>query len=175
MSFLIRDDVIEPFFPYNVIAELEIVLQELFPHTNEDARNGVRIYRRPLNNGDSDGSIGLYPVVWNPDEDSTEMRGRVPMLPTMQRYPIVIDSLVTDPDEWSGIRAHSYFAQLIRHELFNSEHLEAVLPGMSTTLRGSVEMCSRYGVESQTYMHTSTDSMFTFMARTTFFVDTQIK
>lgn len=162
-------------FPYNVILALEESLQELIPHTDPAKRDGLRIYKRPLNDGDDSESVGIFPVMWSPDNDSMEMRGRPVSEPTFQRYPIQVVSLITSADELEGILAHSQLAALIKQSLYRSETLEVSLRTMQAYLNGSIERVIRWGVESQTYLSDESGSMFSFMAETMFFVDTEIK
>lgn len=167
-------------FPYNVCLELESALQMLAPHSNPltlEGRDGVRIYQRALGDADSTETIGIYPVFWNPDRDSIEMRGKVAATePTFQRYPIEIESMVRDQDEIRGIEVHSYLAALIKQTLFRSEYLETVMPTLQTSLNGSIERVARWGVENQTYAPLGLRGiLFSFVATTTFYVDTELK
>jgi len=168
-------DVDLPFFPYNVINELVTALQELAPHSDPRLQDGLRIHRRSLNNGDSGDSIGIYPVLYDPIEESVEMRGRVAAEPTRVTYPIEIESLVVDADEWAGIRAHSLLAAMIRNEIHRSELLEARLPQLVTEVRGVVERYSGHRVSGQTFISSRPESMFSFMSVTTVIVTTEIQ
>ncbi|WGH21923.1 hypothetical protein SEA_TROGGLEHUMPER_39 [Rhodococcus phage Trogglehumper] len=163
-------------FPYNALFSIEEALQELAPHTDPVRKDGVRIYRRPLNGHDEGDSIGIIPVMWNPDPDSVETgRDTGATVATFQRYPFDIQTLVTDPDEIEGIKAHSYFAALVKQTLQFSEILNADLKGMSANLNGSIEVVNGWGVENQTYFSEGSGSFFSFMSRTSFYVDTEIK
>lgn len=162
-------------FPYNVMFKLEEALQELAPHTDLALKDGVRIYRRPLAGHDDGDSIGIVPVMWNPDEDSVEMgRETGATVATFQRYPFDIQTLVIDPDEIEGIKAHSYFAALVKQKLQFSELLNDELKGMSTNLNGSTETVTRWGVENQTYFSEGSGAYFSYMSNTSFYVDTEI-
>lgn len=164
------------FFPYNVIEHVEVALQALAPHSSDTARDGVRIYRRPLNNGDDGDSIGIYPVLWDPIEDSVEMRGMAAAEPTRSSYPIQIESLVIDADEWAGIRAHSYFAALIRHRLHRSPYLQSTFTrDFAVSIGSTVERYQTHRVSGQTFMSSKSESMFSFLATTTLLVTTEIQ
>lgn len=164
------------FFPYNVIEHVEIALQALAPHSSDTARDGVRIYRRPLNNGDAGDSIGIYPVLWDPIEDSVEMRGRAAAEPTRVTYPVEIESLVVDADEWAGIKAHSYLAALIRTRLHRSPYLQDTFTrNFAVNVGGAVERYQSHRVAGQTFMSSRSESMFSFLATTTLLVTTEIQ
>jgi len=168
-------EVSEAHFPYNVVMALEDALQEIAPHTRPEARDGLRIVKRPLDSGDDSETIGIYPTLWTPDTDSIEMRGRPVSEPTYQRYPIQISSLITSADEIEGILAHSHLAALVKQVLYRSDTLERSLRPMRAELNGSVERVIRWGVESQTFMSNDSGSIFSFIAETVFFVDTEIE
>ena len=160
--------------PYRACVELEVALQELAPHTDPVTRNGLRIFQRPLNDGDGDESIGIYPDFWDPDEESTEMRGhRGATQATFAKYPIIVQALVRDSDQVPGMARHSYLAALVKQELIRSEHLEAVLPGLEIDLRGRIEKVTKYGVERQRYS-VEFGALNSFLSTTTFYVETQI-
>jgi len=173
MSSLFANDV--AFFPYNVIGVLRDSLQELAPHSDPRLKDGLRIHLRPLNQGDSGDSIGIYPVLYDPLEESTEMRGRIAAEPTRVNYPIEIEALVVDGDEWAGIRAHSLLAAMIRNEINRSEYLEANLPPLVTEIRGVRERYSGHRVSGQSFISTRPESMFSFMSVTTVIVTTEIQ
>lgn len=164
-------------FPFNVMFKLEEALQELAPHTDPVRKDGVRIYRRPLNGHDDGDSIGIIPVMLQPDPESVEMGQRTKAtVATFQRYPIEIQTLVIDPDEIEGIASHGYMAALVKQTLEYSEILNDDLPGMATNLNGSIEAVHAWGVADQTYFSEGGGgSYFSFMSRTSFYVDTEIK
>lgn len=165
----------EAHFPYNVILALGDALQEIAPHSSPTAQDGVRIRLRTMNDGDDSETICIYPLMWAPDNDSMEMRGRPVSEPTFQRYPIMVSSLITSMDEMEGILAHSQFAGMIKQALYRSETLEVALRTMRSNLNGTAERVIRWGVEGQVYQGDSSGAMFSFVANTTFFVDTQIE
>lgn len=163
-------------FPFNVMFKIEEALQELAPHTDPIAKDGVRIYRRPLNGHDASDSIGIVPVMLQPNPESVEMGHLTKAtVATFQRYPIEVQTLVTDLDEIEGIASHGYMAALVKQTLEYSEILNDDLPGMTTNLNGSIEAVHAWGVADQTYFSEGDGSFFSFMSRTSFYVDTEIK
>lgn len=173
-----------PVFPYNLVDIIVQALQEIDPHTDPTdmsggGRDGLRIYKRRLRETDATESVGVFPTVWDPTEDSVEMRGDAVPRATVQRYPINVMSYVESMDEDQGIQMHSYLASLIRDVLHESEVLEALLPVTKAALLTKTETVFRYGVLSQSFIGGQMESgrragYFGYLSTTEFYVDTQI-
>lgn len=173
-----------PHFPYNLVDIIVQALQEIDPHTDPNGfdnggRDGIRIYKRRLRETDATESLGVFPTVWDPAEDSVEMRGDAVPRSTVQRYPINVQSYVESMDEDHGIAMHSYLASLIRDVLHESEVLEALLPTIRVRLLNKTESVLRYGVTSQSLIGGQMESgrragYFGYLSTTEFYVDTQI-
>lgn len=175
----------DPVFPYNVVLAVRDALQELAPHevgtdpkTGKPYRDGLRIHCRRLTDADDTESIGVYPTVWDPNDESIEMSGRPVPVATVSRYPIQIQSWITSSDEDTGIIKTSWLAVSIKTKLENSELLYAALrgPEMFVSLpNGKKETVLRYGVSSQSFLPTELNSnTFGYLSITEFYVDTQI-
>lgn len=173
-----------PFYPFNVVLAVADAVQSIAPHTsgtNPDTglpyRDGLRVERRRLLDSDASETVGVFPTVWDPDDNSVEMRGLPVPIATVQRYPILIQSWVVEGDEMVAIRTHSYLSTRIRLELQTNADLFMALrtPAMTVELPGGMkESVLRWGVEAQSHLSARRESAFGYLSTTEFWVDTQI-
>lgn len=154
-------------FPANVQNAVIYCMQQTFPA-------GMNYLRRPLRGNDPNESIGVFPMSWNPEEDSYETRGlpQLASFPTVHRYMIMVQGYVKDSDEERGLARHAILAKLIRSMLYSSDSLALSLRALSVTLYGATETLSRYGVRTQRYISNDVHGSWLYLSNTEFWVET---
>lgn len=160
-------DATEPVFPNNAVALIKIALQTI------DA--DLRIYGRPLRSSDPAQSIGVFPQLWQPDEQSYEMRGgpEGPSEPTLSRYQIAVQGFIKDLDEERGLATHSVLSKQIRTTLYRNSPLMVALRMLAVTMNGSTERTQRCGVMTARYLSNEIDGNFLYLSTLDFFLETE--
>lgn len=155
------DDSIEV-FPFNAVEIIVPRLQTIDPD--------VVIVRRALRDSDGTQTIGIFPITWEPDETSLEIGGREP---TIQRYPIAIQSCIKETDEEKGIRVHGVFAKRIRSLLYRDQPLNIGLAALSVSMDGGTERISRRRVRNQRFLSGEIGGVFNYLAVTEYVIETE--
>lgn len=163
----------EVVFPNNVINALETRFQQLWVDPAPDPSQATDIKLRPLTREDRSETIGIYPALWTPDEDSMEMRGRTPGEPTIGRYTIMIQLYIKDGDRGRGAAKHSVFAMRTRNVLYRDAVLRGSLPGLSVTDLSVTETLKRWGVRNQRYFSNDLDGTWVYLSSLEFFIETE--
>lgn len=159
-------------FPNNVVDFLSIALQSI--------DGDSKIKKRPIKETDDSQTLAVYPVAWQPVNDSMEMVGHR-REPTLQRYTVMVQSFIADLDEERGIRKHSLLSARVRHTLYRSPAVDVNLPKLKVefpSTSGPVEeRVSRWGVASQDYMNNQVPSSgkFLFLSTTELFIETEFE
>jgi hypothetical protein len=162
-------------FPNNVVALLVPRLKALDPD--------LFVVKRMLHEGDPTQSIGVFPIVWSPDETSYEMDGGVTLLgqrkasssATLSTYSIGIQSSVQNTDEETGIGEHNVLAKMIRTMLVYDSVLAVGLDALSSTMLGSTETIQRRRLGVQRYLNNEIDGVFHYVSTVEYYVDTETK
>lgn len=164
------DPTSEAVFPNNVVRCLEIVLPGIDPD--------VAVFPRPLRPSDPDHSIGVYAALWQPDEDSYEMKGigsPHASEPTLQTYQIGIQSLVKHGDSTVALAISSILNNRIRSVLYRNAPLAVALGSLYTDDGTVRESMRRWGVRSQRYMSNDIEGKFVFISVLDFWIETETK
>lgn len=127
----------EPTFPGNVVLILEAFLEGL------DDRLFVAM--RTLRTDDPNYSIGVYGTSWEPMPGTAEFLGVDGIdASALQRYTIVIQSMVKDADQVRGITEHTVITEAIRSMLDGNHSLRLELGGLSATVGGITKTLKRW-------------------------------
>lgn len=149
-------------FPFNAV--------ELFVPRLQTIDSDLVVVRRPLRDSDGTQTVGVFPIIWEPDEASQEIgKGE----PTLQRYPIAIQSCVKDTDEEKGIRVHGVLAKRIRSLLYRDQPLRVGLSALSVSMDGATERTQRLKVRNQRYLSGEVGGVFNFLAVTECMLETE--
>lgn len=156
-------------FPNNVISMLKAALQTIDPPTEPGGDDGLRIEERPVRNTDYSETLGLFAGAWTPNQDTMEIGGHEP---TVQRYTVIIESLVHDMDQERGIATHSLLSALVRHTLYRNPGVRVGLPLLTVPLGGHIEKLQRWGIGQQRFMNNDASGNFVFLSATDFWFET---
>lgn len=149
MPLITGDEVV---FPNNVVNMIFTRFEQLWVTPEPDESQQTRLLKRPLKDTDNSESIGIYPGLWTPDENSYEIAGTVPGIPTIQRYLIMMQGFIKDSDRERGIAKHSVLAMRLRNVLYKDPVLRlALASGVQITEFGVTESLKRWGVQTQRY------------------------
>lgn len=158
----------EAIFPNNVVKCLAIV----YPGIDED----LTVLTRPLRPTDPHMSLGIYPMVWTPNDDSVEMKGTYavlgggpaevpgPIEPTLSNYQIGIQTLVKDGDTERALAVASILNKRVRSVLYRNEPLRVALASLYAEDGDSVERMKGWKIRSQRYMSNDIEGKFVFIS-----------
>lgn len=150
-------------FPNNVIA---LIVARIPTYIDSD----IQVFRRPLRASDAQQCVGVFPLTWVPDDQSIEIQS---VEPTLQRYPIVIQGLIKDTDEDTGISVHSILAKRLRTMFYRDPALNAGLTGLSCVLDNSIERMQRRGTTQQRYLSNEVQGTFMFTSWLEAWIETE--
>lgn len=154
-------------FPNNVVAlvkaRIDLLDADLF------------VIGRPLRDSDLPQSVGVYAIMWQPREDSYEMKGGPTgrSEPTLQRYLIVVQAFVKDMDQEVGISTHAVLSKLIRTTLYRDEALRVALGSLSWTNGSCTERTTRWGISQQRYVSNEIRGEWLFLSSLEFWLETE--
>ena len=134
----------------------------------------LTVVRRPLRPSDPDHAIGLFPVLWAPQDDSYEMGHSSPHEPTLQNYQIGVQGLVKHGDEPTGLTIHSILAMMIRRVLYKDQNLRNDISSLVVADGGLVERSRRMTCRLQRYMNNEVEGQFVFVSTCEVIVETEI-
>lgn len=160
-----------PAFPNNIIQLLHMWLEDQIDD-DPNPKTKVKVYMRPLKPTDPQQSIGIYPRLWLPDEQSYEI-GRPFVGPTLQTYNVQVQCFVKDMDEVKGLNAHSVLAFLVRRILYYDQGLRLALGQLNITVGGITERLQRFGVRSGGYVSNEIDGKFNYLTTLDTFFETE--
>ncbi len=164
---MIRVD--ESTFPSNVVSVLSNELKRV------DSEGDITVVRRRIVHTDGVQAIGVYGAMWQPDEDSFEMRGGDspgPNEPTIQRYLVVVNAFVKDTDEQRGLAVHSVLASRIRAMLYRDTTLRLALANLVNSSGGYKESVQRWGISSQRLLSNELEGMWLYLSTLEMWIDT---
>lgn len=161
-------------FPDNVVEILAENLKAIDPESSPGEDDGVRIVRRPVRNTDLTETISVIPGTWEAQQETLEILGGRSE-PTVQRYTVVVESLIVDMDEERGIRTNSLFSAMVRHMLYRDPAIRIALPLLSVSLNGYTESLKRWGLSQQRFMNNEVGSNFIFLSAVELWFETDIK
>jgi hypothetical protein len=163
-DYLIPAD--ETVFPANVIKLIQASIQQY--------DDGLFVTNRHLRPSDPNESCGVFPVQWQPDNESLEMRGALGASePTIQRYSIGVEVFVKDADEIRGLIRHAMFAKIVRALLYRDDALRVSLQALSVTLLGTTERMGRYGIRTARYISNEISGSWLYVSTLEFWFETE--
>lgn len=171
MPLITGDEVV---FPNNVINMIETRFEQLWADPEPDESLKTRIYQRPLTREDNSESVGIYPALWSPNEDSYEMRGLRSNEPTLQRYLIMIQGYIKDTDRERGMQKHSVLAMRLRNVLYRDTVLGlSFASGVTVTEMGVTESLKRWGVQVQRFFSNELSGTWVYLSTLEYFIETE--
>lgn len=132
-------------FPNNCVH----ILSERFKLIDQD----LYVVKRPLRTTDPEQSIGIMASLWNPEDDSYEIKG-APLgrsEPTLQMYIITIQAFIKDMEEERGASTHSLLSKMLRTMLYRDEGIRVGFTALSSSMMDSVERLQRWRVLRQRF------------------------
>lgn len=133
----------------------------------------LAVFKRPLRSSDPVQCVGIIPVQWTPDPDSTEMMGQQSYGPTIGEYVIGIQAFVKDMDEERGLATHSVLSKMIRSMLYRDTVLRVGLGSLSVTMNDSTERAKRWGIRRQGYVNNEISGSFHYLSTLEFWLETE--
>lgn len=162
-------EVNDAIFPNNVVLLLNDTYKALDPD--------FAVFRRPLRHTDPRQSIGIVAQLWNPDDESIEMRGQVspgPTEPTLSNYLIGIQAFVKEGDEEKGLALHATMSHLVRGVLYRNAPLRVALAGLTATdPTGGIERLKQWKVNTQRYFSNEIDSDWLYLSTLELWIETE--
>ena len=160
-------------FPVNVVNVLAARFRQLWIDTEVDPTQATDIKLRPLTKDDRSETLGVYPALWTPNEDSYEMRGISPGEPTLGNYLVMIQNYIKEGDRERGAAKHSIFATRTRNVLYRDPALRVALPQLVVTDQGVTERIKRWGVRQQRYFSNEIAGTWVYLSSMEFFIETE--
>jgi hypothetical protein len=161
-------------FPVNVVNALAERYKQLYVDTAPTPEEATDIKLRPLNNQDRSETMGIYPGIWTPNEDSYEMRGmQYSGEPTLGRYLVMIQNFIKDGDRERGAAKHSIFATRTRNVLYRDPVLRVALPQLVVTDLGVTERVKRWEVRSQRYFSNELGGTWVYLSSLECLIETE--
>ena len=158
------------YFPMNAVEVIVAALRSQVGPSTQGTDDGVRVFPRPLDETAQTQSIGVYPDIRTPDEDSREIGG---IEPTIHRYSIPIETHVADADRAAGIAVHGMLTALVDHVLYRHDPLVGALQQLTSTSLGVTTSYYRHGVGTQQYLTGVNGRTTVFRSMTEFWLETQ--
>jgi len=155
-------------FPNNIVSLLVDELGVIDP-------SDTTIKKRPLRATDPNQSIGIFSTMWTPNDESLEMGHRNPHEPTLGRYNVGVQGLVSHGDEEIGLAVHAILANMIRSILYRSSTIAVELPQLVVTDGLNTERPMRWGVNQQRYINNEIGGTFIFLSTLEFWVETVVQ
>lgn len=144
-------------FPNNCIALMAARVQS---YCDPDAGPGderVKVFKRPLRTSDPTQSVGIFPSMKRPDNNSIEIQS---VEPTLKRYTTILQTLVQDSQEEAAISIHSILSNRLWRMLYRDSPLKLGLTSLSVVADNSVERLQRRGIELQRYLSNEVNGSF---------------
>lgn len=158
-------------FPNNIVEMLTDSLRSIDPETEDGRNDGLRVLRRPIHPTDQTETVAVFPTTWNPVVDSFELGNREP---TLQRYSVTVEAMVTDVEEERGIAAHSLLSALVRHKLYRDPALKVALPMLSVNLGSYSEKLHNWGINQQRFQNNKFGGVFYYLSTMDLWFETDI-
>lgn len=144
-------------FPNNCIALLAARAQAYCDPNPLAGESAVQIYKRPLRTSDPTQSIGIFPSMKRPDNNSFEFTS---LEPTLKRYTVILQTVVQDTKEEDAISVHSILSNRLWRMLYRDSPLNMGLTALNVVADNSIERIQRRGVELQRYLSNEINGSF---------------
>ena len=154
-------------FPNNVIEALVSHVEAIDPK--------VRCLRRRLVVSDASYSVGITVSSVVPDAETFEMVGMSSGHhdATIRRYEFSVQALVKDAKETRGMYSHALLSQLVWVTLARNPNLDVVLGELRSTILGTTETTSRWGISRQQFFSNELQGSFVYLTVLDFWLETQ--
>ncbi len=159
----------EPCFPNNIVDLIYTRATSIDPD--------IERFRRPLRPEDPQQSIGVYAALWNPDEDSLEMKGNQGREQSLQRYTVMVQAFVRDGDEERGLAIHSVLSSRVRAMLYRDAPLQIGFRALTWTDAGNpaLESARRWGIRNQRFISNEVQGSWLYLSSIEFWLETEIQ
>ena len=157
----------EPIFPNNVVSLCKTAFAGI--------DSSVLVLGRPLRATDPNHSIGVFGQMWTPDEESIEINGFQPGVPTLQQYLLGVQVLVKHGDEEVGSAIHSVLSARVRGVLYRNVAFRNTLGGLNATDSGVTESMRRWGVRTQRYLSNEISGEWLYLSTLEFWIETETR
>jgi hypothetical protein len=155
-------------FPNNV----QSVMVERFQTLDPD----MTLFKRPLRSSDPSESVGVFPINWQPDEDSYEIEGRTGASePKLQMYFFGVQAFVKDADRERGLIVHSILAKMLRAMLYRDATLAVSLLALSVEMFDSIETTKRFGIRTQRFISNELPNEWLNLSILEFWLETETR
>lgn len=163
-----RLDLTTPVFPNNVVLLLKSRIEIDLPL-------GGEIHLRPLRRTDPNISIGLFASIWNPVEESIEMRAQPSNVaePTIETYIVIVQCLYKHMDEEEGLSGSSVLSEWLRSMLYRDEPLRVGLATLTTSVGGVQKRFKKFRLGSQRYLSNEVGGSFAYLSTLEFTFETE--
>lgn len=157
----------EAVFPNNIISVIKDRIQTL----DED----LYVTSRPLRDSDPPQSVGVLGTIWNPQEDSYEMKNLGLGLhePTLQRYVITVQAFVKNMEEEVGVAEHATLSKFVRAMLYRDETLRLQLSSLVWTNGLYTERAKRWGINNQRFVSNEIGGVWLYVSSLEFWLETE--
>lgn len=152
-------------FPFNVILHVDSVLDTL--------DIGGSVFQRPLDVSDPDQSIGVFPMTWEPNEDSYEVGSKLHGAPTLNVYNLGVQAFNKDTDRLRGLSIHAHMAGLVRNTLASSPLLVNNLRGLTVSTGATKETLHRIKIRGQRFLENSMEGSHYFLSSLDLSIETE--
>jgi len=145
-------------FPMEVVDILHARFKELLG-------TDMEIVDRSVRPTDPSRTLGIFPVDWNPVQESYEI-SRGNFEPTLGRYTYRIQVLVKHTNEEEGRALYTSDTKIVKAILYRDATLVQRLTSIQETSFGSIERAKRWGVRHQRFLNNELQGQFIFLATT---------
>lgn len=139
-------------FPDNAIA---LIVARIPAAVDPD----LTIVRRPLRPTDPTQSVGVFPLTLVPNDPSIEFKS---VQPTLNRYAVIVQSMVKEYDEAAGISINSILSARLRSMFYRDVPLHVGLTALSVSMNNSVERMQRRGITNQRFLSNEIQGVFSY-------------
>lgn len=153
-------------FPNNVISLIALRVPQV---VDPD----LRIFKRPLRTSDPSQSVGIFPSLKSPNEGSIETAGTNLNSPTLNRYNVIIQTVVKDTDEERAISIHSILSNKLFRMVYRDNPLHVGLTALAVVADNSRERMQRRGVQVQRYLSNEIQGSYIQTSWIEFWFDTE--
>ena len=143
-------------FPNNVIEVMAFRIPS-FCDPDSAAPDRIKVLKRPLRQTDPQQCVGVFPSVKRPDVTSSEIGFAAP---TLNRYGIIMQSLVKSTDEAEAISISSILANRLTRMFHHDSVLHAGLTALAVNMDNVRERLQRRGIELQRYLDNQVEGTF---------------
>ena len=134
----------------------------------------LNVVKRPLRPNDPNLSVGISAQNWAPIAGSQEMRGmQYNNASTLENYLLVVEGMVRDTNEESGLAAHSVLSEAIRTTLGDDTPLRAQLGGLQAVFGTTKKTLQRFYVRSSRFASGKVSGAFMYVTTSDFVLEVE--